>query len=78
VLDLYGMQDCKPVISPMVQSSDLMSKSPRSDSEASRMEGVPYREAIGSLLYLAVRTRPEIAVAVSVLSKHVQEPKPCH
>ena len=42
------------------------------------MAGVPYREAIGSLLYLAVRTRPEIAVAVSVLSKHVQEPKPCH
>jgi hypothetical protein len=42
------------------------------------MEGVPYREAIGSLLYLAVRTRPEIAVAVSVLSKHVQEPKPFH
>ena len=72
------MQDCKPVISPMVQASDLMSKSPRSDSEASRMAGVPYREASGSLLYLAVRTRLEIAVAVSVLSKHVQEPKPCH
>jgi hypothetical protein len=53
-----------------------MSKSPRSDSEASRMAVVPYREAIGSLLYLAARTRPEIAVAVSVLSKHVQEPKP--
>jgi hypothetical protein len=41
VLDRYGMQDCKPVISPMVQSSDLMSKGPRSDSEASRMAGVP-------------------------------------
>jgi hypothetical protein len=72
------MQDCKPVISPMMQASDLMSKSPRSDSEASRMAGVPYREAIGSLLYLAVRTCPDISVAVSVLSKHVQEPKPCH
>ena len=43
VLDRYGMQDCKPVISPMVQASDLMAKSPRSDSEASRMAGVPYR-----------------------------------
>jgi hypothetical protein len=78
VLERYGMQDCKPVVTPMVQSSDLMVKSPRSDSEASRMDGVPYREAIGSLLYLAVRTRPEIAVAVSVLAKHVQEPRPCH
>jgi hypothetical protein len=78
VLERYGMQDCKPFISPMVQASDLMSKSPRSDSEASRMTGVPYREAIGSLLYLSVRTRPDISVAVSVLSKNVQEPKPCH
>jgi Reverse transcriptase (RNA-dependent DNA polymerase) len=78
VLERYGTKDCKPVISPMVQASDLMSKSPRSDSEASRRAGVPYREAIGSLLYLAVQTRPDISVAVSVLSKHVQEPKPCH
>ena len=78
VLERYGMQDAKPVVTPMVQSSDLMAKSPRSDSEASRMVGVPYREAIGSLLYLAIRTRPDISVAVSVLAKHVQEPKPCH
>jgi hypothetical protein len=38
------------------------------------MKAVPYREAIGSVLYLAVRTRPDIAVAVSILSKDVQEP----
>jgi hypothetical protein len=37
-----------------------------------------YREAIGSVIYLAVRTRPDIAVAVSILSKHVQEPRPAH
>jgi hypothetical protein len=42
------------------------------------MIGVPYREAIGSLLFLAVRTRPDISVAVSILSKHVQCPRPCH
>jgi hypothetical protein len=27
---------------------------------------------------MAVRTRPDIAVAVSILSKHVQCPRPCH
>jgi hypothetical protein len=42
------------------------------------MVGVPSREVIGSLLYLAVRTRPDIAVAVNVLAKHIQDPKPCH
>jgi hypothetical protein len=37
------MQDCKPFIPPMMQALDLMSKSPGSDIEASRMTGVPYR-----------------------------------
>jgi hypothetical protein len=42
------------------------------------MKNLPFREGIGSFLYLAVRTRPDIAVAVSILSKHVQEPRPAH
>ena len=78
VLERYGMFESKPTSTPMVQSSDLMLKSPCSESDAKRMVGVPYREAIGSLLFLAVRTRPDIAVAVSILSKHVQCPRPCH
>jgi hypothetical protein len=78
VLERYGMLESKPTSTPMVQSSDLMLKSSCSESDSKRMLGVPYREAIGSLLFLAVRTRPDIAVAVSILSKHVQCPRPCH
>jgi hypothetical protein len=51
---------------------------PCSESDSKHMVGVAYREAIGSLLFLAVRTRPDIAVAVSILSKHMQFPRPCH
>jgi hypothetical protein len=78
VLERYEMPESKLAPTPMVQSSDLMHKSPCSESDPKRMIGVPYREAIGSLLFLAVRTRPEISVAVSILSKHVQCPRPCH
>jgi hypothetical protein len=78
VLERYGMLESKPTPTPMIQSSDLMLKSPCSESDSKHMVGVPYREAIGSLLFLAVRTRPDIAVAVSILSKHVQCPRPCH
>jgi hypothetical protein len=59
-------------------ASDLIDKSHCSESDSKRMIGVPYREAIGSLHFLAVITRPDIDVAVSILSTHVQCPRPGH
>jgi hypothetical protein len=66
----------RPVPSPMVSSKTLMQRIPKTEEEASAMIGVPYREAIGALLYLSIRTRPEIAVAVGTLAKNVKEPRP--
>jgi hypothetical protein len=68
----------KPSQTPMSDPVSLMIKQPRTEAEVSQMKEVPFCEAIGSVLYLAVRTRPDIAVAVSILSKHVQEPRPGH
>lgn len=38
----------------------------------------PYRQAIGSLMYLFVATRPDITFAVNKTSRHLQEPKKAH
>jgi hypothetical protein len=42
------------------------------------MLNVPYCEAIEALMFLSVRTRPDIAVPVGTLAMHVQQPLPKH
>jgi hypothetical protein len=42
------------------------------------MNDLPYREAIGSLLWLSMGTRPDITYAVSQVAKFNSEPGPLH
>jgi len=42
------------------------------------MRSFPYREAVGSLMYLAICTRPDIAYAVGVLSRFSNDPGMAH
>lgn len=59
----FGMIDCKPSSSPCDLSQKLSSGSGRSDSD------VPYREAVGSLLFLVQGTRLDLACVVSNISR---------
>jgi hypothetical protein len=51
---------------------------PSSPQEMDQMRKVPYREAIGSLMYAAVATRPDVSFAVSILSKFLDNPGQAH
>lgn len=35
---------------------------------------VPYREVVGSLMYLAIGSRPDIAFALSYVCQHMENP----
>lgn len=67
ILDRFGMHDCKPVKTPSDTSEKLSIHTITPDD--SLVGKVPYQEAVGSLLYLAQSTRPDIAFAVSDVSR---------
>jgi hypothetical protein len=67
VLARYEMAEVYGASTPIECGVDL--------NDASELaKDVPYREAIGSLMYLMVGTRPDIAFAMSQLSKFVESP----
>lgn len=67
----YKMTDAKPSKIPM--DPGFMKNVPENDIKLP--SNTEYRKIIGSLLYLTVNSRPDIAVAVSILGRKVCEPK---
>jgi transposase InsO family protein len=68
MLAKFGMTDCNPVMTPMEKNYLTV------ENEEPISAGTPYREAVGSLLYLATGTRPDIAYAVNTVSQAVCAP----
>jgi hypothetical protein len=68
VLRRFGMGDCKPILTPTDPNSKLTK--PDQDIEgASSSVNFPYQSLVGSLMYLATCTRPDLAYCVSMLSQ---------
>ena len=79
VLKNYGMGECKPVTTPLAAHFNLSKKDcPQTDEEEEYMSKVPYANTVGSLMYLMVCTRPDIAYAVSVVSRYMANPGKNH
>lgn len=75
LLDQYGMTDCSSAPTPAEAGSQLTAEdSPKDDDEKKEMETVPYKELIGSLLYIANCTRPDIAHSVYQLCRFTSNP----
>ena len=79
ILRRYGLQDLKPVSIPMDTNIRLTTaQSPSTTTDIAQMRDVPYHEAVGSLMYAALGTRPDIAFAVQTASRFSTKPGPVH
>ena len=70
LLQTFGMQDCKPVSTPVNVGSKLTKATDDDDS----VDQQKYQSAIGSLMYLSVSTRPDISYTVSCLARFSAKP----
>ncbi|CAB0010875.1 unnamed protein product, partial [Nesidiocoris tenuis] len=66
VLKRFGMEDSKPISTPMEVGLKLTRPEKLDEGVMSKY---PYQKLIGSLMYLAVSTRPDIAYTVNWLSQ---------
>lgn len=73
LLQLYGMEECNTVGSPMDVNVTMEECS---DSEPADVHA--YQELMGRLMYLGVCTRPDISFALSNLSQFNNDPRMMH
>ncbi|UYV63998.1 hypothetical protein LAZ67_2006285 [Cordylochernes scorpioides] len=77
LLAKYRMKEAKPISTPMDSNSKL-TKISSIEGENEPVKKVEYQSLIGSLIYLSVSTRPDIAYAVSALGQFSNDPRRQH
>lgn len=79
ILARFNFDDLKPSAIPMDPAVPLLkSQSPTTLADIAKMRNVPYREAVGSLMYAAMGTRPDIAFATSTVAQFLENPGSVH
>jgi hypothetical protein len=79
LLRKFNMENCKAVSVPLDPNAQLSREQcPQTDKEKAEMRKYPYRELIGGLVWLTTATRPDLAFAVCVLSRFIDNPGMVH
>jgi len=73
------MEECNPVKTPLDINQKLTKNmGPEDESEANAMKSIPYKEALGSLMYAYLATRPDLGCAITILGSFAENPEKSH
>ncbi|KAL2231405.1 UNVERIFIED_CONTAM: Retrovirus-related Pol polyprotein from transposon TNT 1-94 [Sesamum indicum] len=79
ILKKFSMENSKPTTVPLAAHFQLSkSQCPQSENDMQKMSKIPYSNVIGSIMFLMVCTRPDVAYAISCLSRYMSNPGPPH
>ncbi|KMQ83327.1 integrase core domain protein [Lasius niger] len=70
ILERFNFLNCKPISTLMLKSSEIS----RTGKDDAKEHKFPYRQAVGSLMYLMLGTRPDLAYSVGFLSRSLENP----
>ena len=75
IIHRFNFDELKPVSTPMEPHLKLhLNQSPSTGTEYAMMQHIPYRKAIGSLMYAALGMRPDISYAIATVSHFSTNP----
>ena len=74
VLQTFGMEDAKPIDTPVDVSSKLVKMTESCES----IDQAQFQSKVGSLLYMSIMARPDIAYGVSNVAKFCANPSKQH
>lgn len=79
ILKRFNIEECKAIGTPL-DTHVKLPKLTEADFEEvkAEMASVPYKAAVGCLMYAMVATRPDLAFPVSVVSQHMSKYGPMH
>ena len=75
ILERFGMTECHPVSTP-TNGKLLLEKEDSDDEELE--EKIPYKAAVGSLMYASMISRPDISFAVNDVARWSKCPRKSH
>lgn len=72
LIEKFEMKNCRGISTP-ADNNVVLGKSRKKENEP-----YPYRQAVGSLMFAAIVSRPDISYAVGVVSRYLENPGPAH
>ena len=74
VIEKYQVKDAKSVSVPLASHFKLSKEQmPKTDEARREMSLISYANIVGSVLYLMIRTRPDVAHVISVASRYMAD-----
>ena len=69
------MKVCSPSVAPIVKGDRFnLNECPKHDIENEQIKNIPYAPVVGSIMYVQVYTRPNIAFSISMLGRYQSNP----